>query len=374
MSRKILYVINHIDWFWSHRLPLAKGAQDRGWNVSVAVPQASEDQRLAKHGFAGVDLPRTDSGSTLVTLLKTIVSLRKIIKTNRFECIHAITLKYAFVAGLAAIGVKDIRIIFTIAGLGYLFSGEGVKPKILRAVVGPFLKLALRGTKAQLIFQNPDDQELLIKRGFANPERCHLIRGSGVDLNDFAPHGEEAIQLQPPLVVMPTRLVKDKGVSVFAKCSDILKQRGVKADLQLAGGITDNNPLAYNKLEMDKMVANHNFIWLGRVNDMPKLLAKAAIIAYPSHYREGIPKVLLESCAMAKAIITTDHPGCREAVNDGDNGLLVPVRDALALANAIEKLLMDDDLRKSMGQRSLARARTEFDVCIIVDQTLGVYG
>lgn len=373
-SNKLLYVINHIDWFWSHRLPLAKGAQDLGWDVSVAVPDASKDNNLTAQGFRGIDLPATAGVNAIVSMLKTIVSLRKIIKTNRFDCIHAVTLKYAFIAGLAALGVKNTRVVFTIAGLGYLFSGEGLKPKVLRALVGPFLKIALRSNKAQLIFQNPDDQELLIKRGFAKTDFCHLIRGSGVDLTEFNPAGVKAEQSNPPLVVMPTRLVKDKGVSVFAGAADILANKGIKVDMQLAGGITQNNPLAYSQKEMDALTKAHKFTWLGRVNDMPALLAKAKLIAYPSHYREGIPKVLLESCAMGKAIITTDHPGCREAVRDGYNGYLVPVKDAPALAEAIERVLADPKLGTEMGQNSYKRACEEFDVKIIVEKTLAVYG
>lgn len=367
----LLYVINHIDWFWSHRLPLARGAQKAGWDVSVAVPHATQDPNLGKEGFIGLDLPAPDQGFAPVAVLKTIVALRKMIKDQKPDLVHAITLKYAFITGLAALGLKT-RLVHTIAGLGYLFSGEGLKPKILRLLVGPFLKLALRRTGTQLIFQNPDDQRIMIERGFADPAQAHLIRGSGVDTDDFAPRPlpEED---QPPLVVMPTRLVHDKGVAVFVEAARQLKQQGVQARFQIAGGVTKNNPLAMTQAEIEAMVADGAAQWLGKVSDMPALLAQARIVAYPSYYREGIPKVLLEAAAMGKAIITTDHPGCREAVDAGENGLLVPVKDAQSLALAIKTLLDDPQLCAAMGEKSRQKALEEFDVRLIVEQTVKLY-
>lgn len=367
----LLYVINHIDWFWSHRLPLARGAQKAGWDVSVAVPHATQDPNLGKEGFIGLDLPAPDQGFAPVAVLKTIIALRKMIKDQKPDLVHAITLKYAFITGLAALGLKT-RLVHTIAGLGYLFSGEGVKPKILRLLVGPFLKLALRRTGTQLIFQNPDDQRIMIERGFAAPAQAHLIRGSGVDTDDFAPRPLPEEDL-PPLVVMPTRLVHDKGVAVFVEAARQLKQQGVQARFQIAGGVTKNNPLAMTQAEIEAMVADGAAQWLGKVSDMPALLAQARIVAYPSYYREGIPKVLLEAAAMGKAIITTDHPGCREAVDAGENGLLVPVKDAQSLALAIKTLLDDPQLCAAMGEKSRQKALEEFDVRLIVEQTVKLY-
>lgn len=367
----LFYIINHIDWFWSHRLPLALGAQDAGWDVTVAVPDASNDEQLKERGFHGLDLPPPDQGFGPLAVIKTIFALRKLIRNNAPDLVHAITLKYAFITGLATLGFKRLKIVHTIAGLGYLFSGEGIKPKILRTVIGPFLRLALRRPNTELIFQNPDDMRIMIDRGFADPARSHLIRGSGVDTDDFTPR--EGTQEAPPIVVMPTRLVHDKGVAVFVEAARILKQQGIDALFQIAGGVTHNNPLAISQTEMEAMTADGAAQWLGKVSDMPDLLARATLVAYPSYYREGIPKVLLEAAAMGKAIVTTDHPGCREAVSHGQNGLLVPVKDAQALAEGIKTLLADPKSCAAMGAHSRRRAVDEFDVKIVVKQTLTVY-
>lgn len=370
-EKKLLYVINHMDWFWSHRLPLAQGAQEDGWDINVAATGASKDARLSEYNFCGIELPPSDKGFLPFATLKIIWAIHKIIKQTRPNLIHVITLKYAFIAGLAVRLHKDVKIVHTIAGLGYLFSGEGLKPKLLRLIVGPFLKIALQHPRAQIIFQNPDDERLLISRGFVNPAQCHLIRGSGVDLEQFSSSKEPAGNT--PLAVMPTRLIHDKGVAVFVEAARILKNKGIQARFQIAGGITRTNPLAITKEEIENMVSDGAVEWLGKVDDMPGLLAASALIVYPSYYREGIPKVLLEAVATGRAIVTTDHPGCREAVTHNENGLLVPIKDPQATADAIQSLLENPEMRATMGKKSRQRAKEEFDVRIIVKRTLSVY-
>ncbi len=368
---KLLYVINHPDWFWSHRLPLARGAQEAGWDVGVAFTGASKDEKLAAQGFTGHELPPSESGFLLFTVLKTLWAMHRLIAQEKPEVVHAITLKYAFMAGIAARLQRDVKIVHTIAGLGYLFSGEGTKPKLLRGLVGPLLKFALKYPRAQVIFQNPDDETLMVRRGFVRPSQCHLIRGSGVDLKAFAktPLPDD----EAPIVLLPTRLVHDKGIAVFIEAARIVKAQGVNARFQIAGGITHNNPLAISQIEMENMVADGAAEWLGKVTDMPALYKASTLICYPSYYGEGVPKVLLEAAAIGRPIITTDHAGCREAVRDGQNGLLVPIKDANACAEAIIELLSDRAKCASMGSASRKMAEEIFDVRLIVKTTLSVY-
>jgi len=325
---KLLFVINHIDWFWSHRLPLAKGAQVQGHNVHIAVTGAQNDPNLAPQHFTAHEIPASTGGPSLV---KIIWEIHKIIKREKPDIIHAITLKYAFLAGLAARFHSNVRIVHTLAGLGYLFSGEGMKPKCLRALIGPFLKLALKGPHIKLIFQNPDDMNLMIKRNFANEHQCTLIRGSGVDLTEFpfTPLPDD----KQPIVLMPTRLVHEKGIAAFIESANILKTRNINARFQIAGGLSTSNPRAISKAEMEEMIAGTTVEWLGKVEDMPALYQSASLICYPSYYGEGVPKVLLEAASTGRAIITTNHPGCREAVENNTTGLLVPVKDAHATAD-----------------------------------------
>ncbi len=367
-QQKLLFVINHIDWFWSHRLPLAKSAQMEGLDVHVAVSGANNDPNLKPQHFTGHELPDSNGGASL---LKIIWAIHKIIKTEKPDIVHAITLKYAFLAGLAARFHKDVKIVHTLAGLGYLFSSEGVKPQILRILIGPFLKLALKHKRAQLIFQNPDDMALMIRRGFAEAEHSTLIRGSGVDLKEFP--FTDLPDDETPIVLMPTRLVHEKGIAVFIEAANILTHSAVKARFQIAGGVTANNPSAISKEEMDGIIAGTNVEWLGKVSDMPALYKSATLICYPSYYGEGVPKVLLEAAATGRPIITTDHAGCREAVSDGESGILVPIKNAETVADAIQTLLEDRARLVEMGQQSHELAARDYDVSSVVERTLKVY-
>lgn len=367
-QEKLLFVINHIDWFWSHRLPLAKGAQMEGCDVHVAVTGATDDPNLKPQHFTGHELPSSNGG---LSLLKIIWAIHRIIKVEKPDIVHAITLKYAFLAGLAARFHKDVKVVHTLAGLGYLFSGEGLKPQILRALIGPFLKLALKHKRAQLIFQNPDDMALMIRRGFACAERCTLIRGSGVDLKEFPL--TELPEDAEPIVLMPTRLVHEKGIAVFIEAANILRAREAKARFQIAGGISTSNPRAISKEEMEGLITGTNVEWLGKVSDMPSLYKTAVMICYPSYYGEGVPKVLLEAASIGRPIITTDHAGCREAVNDGESGVLVPVKNAEATADAIQTLLEDRARMVNMGKESHTLAARDYDVESVVERTLKVY-
>lgn len=352
-----------MDWFWSHRLPLVLGARDSGYEVTVVAPGAASEG-LSGYGLEGIDLPASG-------LIATVLRLRSILNDAKPDILHAITLKYAFMTGLATLG-KNIRVVHTIAGLGYLFFGEGLKPKVLRTVLGPLLKAAVNTPRATLIFQNPDDREVMVRlRGFATPLRSVLIRGSGVDIAVFkaTPEPDNSV----PMVLMPSRLVREKGVEIFAQAARLLKSQGVSACFVIAGGIDHHNPNALREADLKALITDGAVEWVGKIADMPSLYAASTLIAYPSWYGEGIPKVLLEAASSGRAIVTTDHPGCREAVTHNDNGLLVPIKDALALARAIQLLLENPDMRRRMAARGRERAQQEFDVRRIVCETLAVY-
>lgn len=351
-------------------MPIAIGARERGWDVTIGMIGKPEDTAMLE-GFKTVFLPRPKEGLGPLAVLETILSLRKVVSETRADLVHTVTLKYAFLLGLATSFQRGYAVVYTLAGLGFLFRGEGVKPKIMRAVLSPFLKLVFRDPKAQTIFQNPDDEALMMAAGYIRPGHSHLVISSGTDLEKFAalpPPDDEA-----PLVLMPTRLVREKGVHIFIEAARALKRRGAVARFAIAGGETKHNPRAISKTEMETLTKDGAVEWLGRVEDMPALLAGAAIIVYPSYYGEGVPRVLLEAAAAGRPIITTDHAGCRETVKNNVSGILVPVRDVRAVAEAIESLLEDKEKRLNMGHQSRLLAEEKFDIKRIVSQTCDVY-
>lgn len=361
---KLLYVINHMDWFWSHRLPLALAAKAQGYDVTIAAPAAGQDKTLGEKGFHAADLPISNP-------LAVMLSLRAHVKALKPDVIHAITLKFILLTGLSTFGIGKVRRIYTVAGLGYLFYGDGMKARAARFIVWPWLWLVFRAQSCFVIFQNPDDLKTFQKYHLATGQNSTVILGSGVDINAFpsAPLPENVV----PVVLMPTRLIREKGVFVFAQAAKILADKGVQARFIIAGGLSTTNPAAILEAEMEAMMRLSPVEWLGKVDDMPELYAGADLIAYPSWYGEGIPKVLLEAAATGRAIVTTDHPGCREVVENGKNGLLVPVRNALALARAIEVLLDNAPKRQEMGEMSRKLAEEKFKVELVNAATLACY-
>ena len=367
-GKKLLYIFDHTD--WKSRIPIAAGAQSRGWEVTIGIIGTPQDTAMLK-GFNTVFLPRPKEGLGPLAVLETVFSFRKLVRDTRADLVHTVTLKYAFLVGLATSFQRGYSVVYTLAGLGFLFRGEGIKPKILRAALSPLLKFVFLDRKAQIIFQNPDDQKLMAEMGYVRPHQTHLVISSGVDLEKFSslPPPEDKV----PLVLMPTRLVREKGIHIFIEAAWILKRRSTRARFAIAGGETKHNPRAISKGEMQALTADGTVEWLGRVEDMQTLLAQAAMVVYPSYYGEGVPRVLLEAAAAGRPIITTDHAGCREAVSDKISGLLVPVKDAGAVADAIEILLDDKEKRLEMGRQSRNKAEAYFDVKRIVLLTCDVY-
>lgn len=370
MGAKLLYIFDHLD--WKSRMPVALAAREAGYDITIGIVGVDENDKIdGLDGFEVLILRKPKNKFGLFSVLSTISDIRKTIRTVKPSLIHTVTLKYSFFVGLACLGLRRYRILYTIAGLGFLFRTPGWKPKWIRRALAPLLKLVLKNPRADLIFQNPDDRDLLVNMGYVRHAQTHLVISSGVDLEKFTPVPEPENDL--PIALMPTRLVHEKGVSVFVEAARKLHAKGIKARYQIAGGLTTHNPRAISEAEMKDHIKDGVVEWLGRVNDMPALLSSAAVIVYPSYYGEGVPRVTIEACAAGRPVITTDHAGCREAVPNGENGFLVPILDVEATSEAMERLLTDRALRTQMGRESRHLAEQAFDVKSIVAQTLALY-
>jgi glycosyltransferase involved in cell wall biosynthesis len=250
--------------------------------------------------------------------------------------------------------------------MGWLFISNTWRAKILRIVVRKVLGMLLHGTT--VIVENKDDQAVIADIGVA-AQHLHLIRGAGVDTLLYAPSPEAE---SAPLVVLPARMLWDKGVGEFVEAAIQLKSRGVNARFVLVGEPDEENPTSVSEHQLVNWQKNAVVDWWGRREDMPQVLAQSHIVCLPS-YREGLPKSLLEAASCGRPIVTTDVPGCREIVRDGDNGLLVEVCNSTALTDALAKLLADPELRQQMGRRGRERVMNEFSQERIVAQVLALY-
>lgn len=368
-AQKLLYIFDETD--WKSRIPLAQGAKDKGYDVTIGIITKGEETHT-NDDFPLVPIRRTSGGFTPFSIMSMISEVRKTIAACDPDIVHTVTLKYSFLTGLARIFAPKRNFIYTLAGLGYMFRTEGLKPFIGRCVISLPLKYVLRSQPTSVIFQNPDDLDLMVDRGYVRKDDAILVKSSGVNLERFdatpVPSNDNT-----PIILMPTRLVHGKGVDVFVDAARIAKTKGVNAKFQIAGGETYHNPQAITKEEMEDMCADGAAEWLGRVEDMPGLLKKASLVVYPSYYGEGVPRVLLESAASARPIITADSPGCREAVRDGVSGALVPIKDPETTADQIVRLMSDPEMLQNMGTESRKFMEAEFDVNHIVKLTLAVY-
>ncbi|MDX1377428.1 MAG: glycosyltransferase family 4 protein, partial [Anaerolineales bacterium] len=258
-------------------------------------------------------------------------------------------------------------IVNSITGLGHLFIDPGIITRILRSFAKILYRASLRNT--QVIFENPEDRHTFIQTHFLKPEQAHLILGTGVDVQKFQPSPNKET---PPLILFASRLLSTKGLFEFVKAAKIIRKKGLKARFAIAGTPDPGNPASISSEQIDSWGKNGVVELWGWQSDMQAALGKADIFCLPS-YREGVPSALLEACAAGLPIVATDVPGCRDVVTHGVNGLLVPPQDSDALADALERLLVDPNLRDKMGKKGRQIALKKFSLDKIIEQTLDVY-
>ncbi len=368
MSGRVLYMVTEDWYFRSHRLALARAARDAGYRVTVATRLARHAAALAAEGFELVHVPFDRSLRRPDRDLAAFLGLRRLLRERRHDVVHAISLK-PILLGLAASPVPA-RVIASFTGLGYTFSSRDLRAQPIRTLVSALLRYQLRGGRAWLTVQNEDDRALLAAAGIGVPERTVLIAGSGVSLAEFpaTPQPGNAV----PLVVLPARVLVDKGVREFVGAARLLRDRGRAARFALVGAHDTHNPGAVPARELaawrEEGVVE---IW-GHRDDVPAVLAGADVVCLPS-YREGLPKALLEAAACGRALVATDVPGCRAICRDGETGCLVPPGDVPALADAIEHLLADGGLRAALGAAGHALVENRFATERVNAQTLALY-
>ena len=367
-SPSLLMVVNH-DWFFlSHRLPIARAAKSLGLNVSVATIDTGCADKIRHEGLDFIPLPMKVKGQNPLKELRVIAALVKMYRERQPDLVHHVTVKPVLYGSLAARMVGGMGVVNAVSGLGYLFLGSK-HARLLQPVVKRLYRLALRHPGSRTIFQNPDDRDLFVATGLLRAEQAVLIRGSGVDCATFVPQAEPA---GIPVVMLPARILWDKGVGEFVNAARLIKQSDTPARFVLVGDPDPENPAAVPTTMLETWVQEGVIESWGHRRDMPKVLSNATVVVLPS-YREGLPKALLEAAACGKAVVTTDVPGCREIVRHNVNGLLVPVRNAPALADAIQLLLQSPTLRQRFGQTGRLIAEREFADHLVVEQTMDVY-
>lgn len=366
IRRKLLFFVTEDYYFVSHRLALAVAAQADTYDVCVVTRVRECGDIIRGAGLRLIPFEIARSSLNPVGDLLTLFRLIRLYRRERPDLLHHVAMKPVLYGSIAARLAGRPVVINAVAGMGWVFTAGTGATRWLERFVRGALKRAL--STGIVIVQNPDDAELLAEVGVPKSQ-IRRVAGSGVDLGLFRPGPDVE---GAPVVLLPARLLWDKGVGEFVAAARLLRQRGISARFLLAGQPDPVNPASVAPSDIAAWVQEGVVEHLGWVNDMPALLASVQIVCLPS-YREGLPKSLLEAAAAGKPIVTTDVPGCREAVRDGDNGLVVPSRNVQALAYALERLIADPVLRRMMGLRGRARAEQEFGMDGVVDQTLAIY-
>ncbi len=366
---KLLFLVTEDWYFCSHRLPLARAARAAGYEVVVATRVGRHADAITGEGFKLVPLNLRRSSQNPLRELAAILEITGVYRRERPDLVHHVALKPVLYGSIAARLARVPAVVNALAGLGFVFASASLKARLLRPWVVGALRLLIDAEGSRLIVQNPDDRRMLVEGGISAAGRVRLIRGSGVDLRRYLPSAEPE---GTPLVMLPARLLWDKGVGEFVAAARLLKAQGAVARFALVGDGDAENPAAIADEEIEAWREGGVVEWWGRREDMPEVLGLAHIVCLPS-YREGLPKVLLEAAACARPLVATDVPGCREIVIDGRTGLLVPPRDAPALAAAIGRLLAAPQLRAEMGRRGRELVAAEFSEESVVAQTLAVY-
>lgn len=368
---RLLLAENRVEYFPTHRQPLATAARGAGYDVHIATLTPGPSAAVEAAGFPFHAITRQRRTNRLFQELSALLGLRRLLRQLKPEICHLITLRAVFhgLLAMALGGSRPRATICSITGLGYLFTDHGIKARVGSALAGHLIGGLARFVRPVFIFQNADDRELFARRGWVPLERSHLVRGSGVDMEVFR---ELPLPTGVPVVLLCARFLLHKGIFEFVEAARLLRAQGVNARFAIAGDVDPHNPASASRADVDEWVADGVVEDWGFCDDMPDRLAAATVVVLPS-WREGLPKVVIEAAAVGRPVVTTDVPGCREAIIDGETGLLVPPRNAAALARAISSLLREPGRLRSMARAARLDAERRFSCDAIAGQILDVY-
>lgn len=362
---RILFVAN-VDWFFiSHRLPLAQEAIKNNWEVYLIAGDTGVGHEVKKYGINYIPWEVSRAGKNPLNEIKSIFFLYKKYRDIQPDILHQVAIKPVLYGTMLAqiLGIK--KTINALAGLGYSFTENRKTGKFLLF----FLRFVLSSTKNKLILQNQDDSLLFTKNKIIQQSKIVIIKGSGVDSKVF--QKVEEPKNNQLIIMLPSRMLVDKGVREFVKVARNLKGRP-NLKFVLVGGIDKENPAWIAEEEIVEWVKEGIVDWWGHQKDMKIILAKANVIVLPS-YREGLPKVLIEASMLERAIITTNVPGCREIIKHEVNGLLVAPQNIIELENAILRLVIDSKLRLKLAQSAHKIAIQEYSIDKVIQDTFSLY-
>lgn len=369
MEKHLLMIINDDRFFLSHRLHIAEKAKENGWDVTLVTKDTGSRGEIEKYGFRYLELPTNPTGMNPVDELRLFRFLKKLFKEHKDSVVHLVGLKNIMWGGLAG-RLENVKgMLFAVSGLGTLF-GEG-KKELVSGSIQKLIKIGMNRKNGAVIFQNQEDKKLFTENKVTGPCEIHYIKGSGVDLHLYRHHPKQGTE--PLRIVFTGRMLKEKGVEDLVAAAELLREKYEGKIEFILCGDTSHNPRAISEDTLKKITDGRYIKWLGQCGNIPEILAHADIMCFPSYYREGVPKSLLEASAASLPIVTTDSVGCKDTVEEGKNGFKVAPHSPQALAKALETLIENKDLREKMGEYSRQKAEREYDVEKVAQKHLEIY-
>tara|TARA_Y100000816_G_C26108192_1_gene589869 strand:- start:7398 stop:8549 length:1152 start_codon:yes stop_codon:yes gene_type:complete len=375
MKKKLLIITNPLSFFISHRLEIADAAMKNGYDVKVGYGELGNSNTetlefLSKKGINCFHLPLERGSINPFKELRSLYSIWQILRQLKPDIVHLITIKAYLYGGIASHFTKVACIVSAITGLGILFNKKRWWNYFLQKLFYIMFYLAFTHSNQRVIVQNSDDRKTLVNWGILDKKKILLFNGSGVDLSKFINLKEKNDILT---ICFASRFLHDKGVFDFVSAAKIIRNRGIQANFILAGKIDPGNPTSLNEKELKSIIDENIVEVLDFQNDIPSLYEKSHIVCLPSYYGEGLPKALIEAAAASRAIVTTNVPGCRDAIIPNITGLLVPPKNPEKLADALQWLMSHPKERRSMGKAGRNLAEKKFSIEQIIQKHLNIY-
>lgn len=343
MPPRLIYLVPEDWYFVLHRMAMARAARDAGYEVHVATRVNAHGLAINKEGFRLHPLDWHRGSISPSDVIRTIIAVRHLYRMVTPDLVHHIGLQ-ASVLGSLATWDAPLAQINAVVGLGYIFVSNNLKARVLRLLLTPVLPRLLSQPASRVLVENPDDRTFLAAMG-VSPERIVVFPGSGVDVEEFRPLAEPGGMVTAAFV---GRMIEEKGVRTLLEAHELLRRSGRPVQTVLAGTPDPANPNSISAKEIEVWQTRPGIQWLGYVSDVSTIWEKAHIAILPSR-REGFPMSLAEAAACGRPLIATDVPGCREIAIQGVNALLVPPNDPVALADAIDRLVKNPELRRAFG-------------------------
>ncbi len=370
-AAKILFVVTEDWYFYSHRLPLAIAAKEAGHDVSVATRLAGSRKSISDAGIRTIPLRFMKRSSLNVFReLASFVELFLLLRRERPDLIHLVALKPVIYGSLAASLAGIYPRVNALAGLGFVFSSKKNLARFLKPILIRMFRFIFNDTHSKLILQNRDDFSLMTELVGVKYDRVYLIRGAGVNLDQYSP---TKLPSGVPIIMLASRMLWDKGVGEFVNAAKILKRQGISARFVLIGDSDPENPTSISGRQLKKWNDSGVIEWWGYRSNMAELLSQARVVCLPTYYGEGVPKVLIEAMACGRPIVTTDMPGCRDLVRSGRNGMLVKPKDSVELAASLMTLILNKSACQKMGIEGRKIIEKEFSLGQVIEETMAVY-